>query len=165
MVSMSGSEYSSSITLLLMWTFRSTHSLRAPFLFRSHQVALAPGCTVAPSSQAFLWSCLVGLKIFCRTSAVISGMSFTCVLYPLTAGSFSSHTELMPSSGSMSLPSSPVLCQIAQLQIVVANTYSRSNQHHMLLITEAPIDEHHGPPDVSFSHLTEVCPQSGWMIS
>ena len=35
------------------------------------------------------------------------GMSLTCALYPLTAGSFSSLTVLMPSLGPISPPTSP----------------------------------------------------------
>ena len=94
-------------------------SLRAPFFFRCHTTGDAfvtpPGCTgsrlpcrtiVSSFSFTLSWR---GRGIFLALQNICCdpGMSFTCALYTLTAGSLSSLTALTPSWGSMSLPSSP----------------------------------------------------------
>ena len=151
-----------------MWTFRSTHSLIAPFFFRCHTTGDAfvnpPGCTGSRMScrtivsSFFLTLSWRGRGIFLALQNIGSdpGISFTCALYPLTRGSLSSLTALMPSWCSMSLPSSPIFCWIAQLLLVVAYTSFRSTQHHMLVIPEASDDNRHRPQDVWLSDLTEV---------
>ena len=102
-----------------MWTFRSTHRLRAPFFFHCHTTGDAfstpPGCTGYRMpcrtivSNFSLTLSRKGRGIFLALQNIVCdpGMSFTCALYPLTAGGLSSLTALMHSWGSMSLPSSP----------------------------------------------------------
>ena len=165
---MSGIGYSSSIALPLMGTFRSTHSLRAPFFFRCHtlgdEFVTTPGCNGSrmPCRTIVSSFCLTlswrgrGIFLALQNIGCDPGMSFTCALYTLTAGSLSLLTALMPSWGSMCLPSSPNFCRIAQLLVVVAYTCFRCTQHSLLVIPEASVDDRHRPQDVRFSHLTEV---------
>ena len=101
-----------------MWTFTSTHSLRAPLFFRCHTTGdafVTPPCfsgsrmpfrTIVSSFSLTLSWRGRGIFLALQNIGCDPGMSFTCALYPLTAGSLSSLTALMPSWGSMSLPSS-----------------------------------------------------------
>ena len=149
--------------------FQVHHSLRAPFFFRCHTPSdvfvTPPGYTgsrkpcrtIVSSFSLTLSGRGSGIFLALKKIGCDPGMSFTCALCPLTAGSRSSLTALMTSWGSMSLPKSPIFCRIEQLLVVVvAYTCFRSTQHHMLVIPEASVDDRYRPQDVWFSHLTEV---------
>ena len=118
-------------------------------------------CRTIVSSVSLTLSCRGrGIFLALQNIGCDPGMSFTCALYPLTASSLSSLTALMP-WGSMSLPSSPNFCRIAQLLVVVAYTCVRSTQHHMLVIPEASVDDRHRPQEVWTSQFNWGLPSSG----
>ena len=132
-----------------MWTFRSTHSLRAPFFFSCYTSGDAfvtpPGCTGSripcrTLSQASLWPCLVEVEVsfwLCRTLAVIPVWvsDALCILW--------------------------LQVWIAQLLVVFAYTCVRSTQHHMLVIPEALVDDRHRPQEVWISQFNWGSPSSG----
>ena len=116
--------------------------------FWFHQVVLAPGCPVVPLSQASLWPCLGEVEVsfwLCRTLAVIPvwvSHAF-CILWLQAVFHHSLHWCLL---GVVCLSQvAQIFCRIAQLLVVVAYTCFRSTQHHMLVIPEASVDDHHGP--------------------
>ena len=93
---------------------------QSSIFFRCHttgdEFVTPPGCTGSRMPCRTIVSSF-SLTLFRRSRSIFlalqnigcdPGMSFTCALYPLTAGSLSSITALMPSWGSMSLPSSPI---------------------------------------------------------
>ena len=101
-----------------MLTFSSTHSFRTPFFFRWQYSGDAfmtpPGytgskmpCRTILSSLSLTLSCSCrGICLALQNICCDRGMSFTCSLYLLPAGSFLSHTVLMPFWVSLLPPSS-----------------------------------------------------------
>ena len=123
-------------------------------------------CRTIFSSFARILSCR-GRDIFLALQNIgyDPGMSFTCALYPLTAGSSSSHTVMMPSWGSMSLATSPNFwsdCTAASCCCLYLLAFYATSHVSFRRSVNWWI---HGPQDVWFSHFIELYEaQSRWLM-